>query len=40
MSTLANWRDFVNFTRSHTGDEACAPMCAVRDEEWKQDSMA
>ncbi len=41
MSTLANWRDFVNFTRSHTCEQACAPMCgAVRDEEWKQDSMA
>src|SRR5688572_3612804 len=30
----------MNFTRSHTGERACARMCAVRDEEWKQDSMA
>jgi CheY-like chemotaxis protein len=41
MSTLGNWRDFANFTRSHTCEPACAPMCGtVREEEWKQDSMA
>lgn len=41
MSTFAKWPEFVNFTRSHTCDEACAPMCgAVRDDGRKQVSMA
>jgi CheY-like chemotaxis protein len=41
MGTLANWPDFVNFPRSHTCDDMCAPMCGtVRDEERKQVSMA
>jgi hypothetical protein len=33
-SSLANGRDFMNFTRSHMCDQVCAHMCgAVRHEE-------
>jgi CheY-like chemotaxis protein len=44
MRTLANWPDFVRFTKIHGWDETCAPMCAdVRvtvQTEDKRDSMA